>query len=850
MIRTHRPIGHHWTCASHFQQSKQYRNIDAEAFESSSSKVLVADPDDDLPAHARVAKRRKIEKLADGFLEGKPLFISSASARGPDLSTAVDKLLEEKRMSWDEVLDDAGEDLWADGRDGWDALRRRRKARMASKVSQKRSAKSRQSKKLQDKNHLPDHANAHRSGHDMVELPTKLSTAPSNEALAMAARLRARKETTALGSIAGPGQSTTLPNYVTHSAPPTVKAPSSFKQCSSSKPFNPATPAETTMADELRLSRTESPSHRPRAFTLPAVSFDSDATVEDAFVNPGREEPFLPLQMGEANGNMTEMPTKIHQGPQTRDQESSFNQMNASQVRSNQGQPGKSVIDIEAQDRLYSVTTPVSDQKSRPACLSTNSTRLQNTRMSQESGAKGSHQSPEISPDRQQTILWEKKLSQSSQCSSQSRLTASFKVAKAAYRTAAKSQGGSTPFVYRKKARTSENDQDQPEHAQHSEWAESRLSEAAHATPQSNNQKTHPEVSAVPSSLDMSFQHDSSIAPNLNMALVKEHINRPLPSSPGSTRRSSSVKKSLRREMRLSGADISRAPGEPLSSPVNEHDQDADTISLGYDRSPKSKRRSTGVWPGTQALLNQAQHDFFMSPEKASSAPAVPFSEREEHHGDSTEIQEREEDRRPLRQLSQECLPGTQALMDNWSPWSTAKKSKKRASFVHSPLLSKGMSLSTDLEKKGLRSSIKDLHTAEPRRSSLRFSAFTSETPARQCIMPNNEPQSAKSTHAPIESLQPLDINEPTLEPKSFANVDGSEGDINLNLTNFSFSATGAQPEGDVGASMIDWSSHDKISSFENAQRVSIEPPPETILADLASEYLSTAEIDGVLGTR
>ncbi|KAL1587548.1 hypothetical protein WHR41_03755 [Cladosporium halotolerans] len=240
-----------------------------------------------------------------------------------------------------------------------------------------------------------------------------------------------------------------------------------------------------------------------------------------------------------------------------------------------------------------------------------------------------------------------------------------------------------------------------------------------------------------------------------------------------------------------------------------------------------------------------------MSPEKASSAPAVPFSEREEHHGDLTENQECEEDRRPLRQLSQECLPGTQALMDNWSPWSTAKKSKKRASLVHSPLLSKGMSASTDLEKKGLRSSIKDLHTAELRSSSLRFSTFASETPARQRIMPSNEPQSAKSTHAPNASLQPLDIDEPTLEPKSFAiHVDGSEGDTNLNLTNFSFSATVAQPEGDVGASMIDWSSHDKMPSFENAQRASIEPQPETILADLASEYLSTADIDGVLGTR
>jgi hypothetical protein len=47
---------------------------------------------------------------------------------------------------------------------------------------------------------------------------------------------------------------------------------------------------------------------------------------------------------------------------------------------------------------------------------------------------------------------------------------------------------------------------------------------------------------------------------------------------------------------------------------------------------------------------------------------------------------------------------------------------------------------------------------------------------------------------------------------------------------------------------MADWSSHDKISFLHNAQRTSVDPPPEEVLADMATEFLSTADIDGVLG--
>jgi hypothetical protein len=282
MIRTHKPSGHHWTCASHFQQSKQYRNLDAQDWHAPSAKILVADPDDDLPTSLRVAKRRRVEQLANDFLEGQPLFISSACANGPDLTATVDKVLCDKRMTWDDVLDDHDEDLWADGEDGWAELRKRSKARAALKKSRSRSSGPQRGTKSQaDAVSKPAEVVRLPNSRPTVRVHQEISLAPSNEALMLAAKLRARKASLMEKAAERTGLLEPPTAHVTQSAPPTARATSSFKQCSSSRPFDPNTPAETTMADELRLSRTDSPSHRPRAFTMPVESFSSETTVED-----------------------------------------------------------------------------------------------------------------------------------------------------------------------------------------------------------------------------------------------------------------------------------------------------------------------------------------------------------------------------------------------------------------------------------------------------------------------------------------------------------------------------------------------------------------------------------------
>ena len=841
MIRTHKPSGHHWTCASHFQQSKQYRNLDAQDWHAPSAKILVADPDDDLPTSSRVAKRRRVEQLANDFLEGQPLFISSACSNGPDLTATVDKVLCDKRMTWDELLDDHDEDLWADGEDGWAVLKKRSKARAALKKSRSQSKGPRRSTRSQ--------ADAVAGIAETIQPPPttkachKISLAPSEEALTMAAKLRARK-----GSLLA--KTTDLPDLlarpaaqVTQSAPPTARATSSFKQCSSSRPFNPNTPAETTMADELRLSRTDSPSHRPRAFTIPVESFSSETTVED----PSTEE-CEPTATGSTAMELCTAEQNIKSSASIVPHMSS----NLAAYLSIPTNPSKT----------HSTWTPVNEKQSHLCATGTpGSAVTPRTRSAMDSASRVTKSMPQ-----QKAGATPASIGETSQPKSQSRLTSSFKAAKSELIAVEKSQNGTTPFVYRKKSKASRDHDTRS--ASRSPGADERpqspqQTDDVGATPRPSDQTAPPTFSGAPPTLNLSFLQDSSFAPALNMALVDEHINQRLPNSPGSARRSSSVKKALRSEMRLSGADLSRAPGDLSSSQSNEPLEETRNfrqleaaISAGSHHDSNSTRRSTGQWPGTQILLNRAQHDLFMSPDKLTLAHTISPGETRQDRIDSSEMQQLQDEHAPLRQLSQEHLPGTQALMDNWSPWSTAKKPKpgKRASFVPSPLISKNVLGVGKGSGRSLRSDIKQAHVPEhkqhtkQRRSSLRFATSASETPLpqRQALTdPTSIVATSRSTEASIHSPSASHARSQSFYGANQA--DTSPG-INFDFTGLSFAVTAAQPTADIDGSMADWTSHDKISFNQNAQRSSVEPPPEKVLADVATEFLSTADIDGVLG--
>lgn len=68
---------------SQFLRHENYRNVSYEAISYRSSDLLLPRSETEVDADARRAKRRKITALANSYLAGRPLFIASASLRGP-----------------------------------------------------------------------------------------------------------------------------------------------------------------------------------------------------------------------------------------------------------------------------------------------------------------------------------------------------------------------------------------------------------------------------------------------------------------------------------------------------------------------------------------------------------------------------------------------------------------------------------------------------------------------------------------------------------------------------------------------------------------------------------------------
>ena len=89
MFKTHKPRGYSWTHASAFQQTKEFRDISYYECAAPTSRALTPNSDAVLSEGERRRKRRRIEKLADDFLNGQPLFISSARPCSEALKTTI-----------------------------------------------------------------------------------------------------------------------------------------------------------------------------------------------------------------------------------------------------------------------------------------------------------------------------------------------------------------------------------------------------------------------------------------------------------------------------------------------------------------------------------------------------------------------------------------------------------------------------------------------------------------------------------------------------------------------------------------------------------------------------------------
>lgn len=108
MLKTGKPLGHIWSAASHFQQQESFRDIRYEECIPPVTSILCRGIDDDFSPTERAAKRRRTEDLAADFLDGKELFISSATVRGP----AAWSFKSPVKVHRDAVLSNAKEATW------------------------------------------------------------------------------------------------------------------------------------------------------------------------------------------------------------------------------------------------------------------------------------------------------------------------------------------------------------------------------------------------------------------------------------------------------------------------------------------------------------------------------------------------------------------------------------------------------------------------------------------------------------------------------------------------------------------------------------------------------------------
>lgn len=321
----------------------------------------------------------------------------------------------------------------------------------------------------------------------------------------------------------------------------------------------------------------------------------------------------------------------------------------------------------------------------------------------------------------------------------------------------------SSPFVFRKRTAKFENSSDEPG----LEPVMPQKVPATVAAPAKALAKT-PRRAVNFQSSDVNENCQDPRTP-----LVNEHINQLLPRNSTTGPRSRSLRSSLRQEMIASGAELSRADGDQSSQPQTTGSPGAEE-SLGEETvlaesfmeedntrnisiladSPQpgpDVQQQQQVWPGTQAMLAQAQHELFTSPNKSDSAlylgdkstPQVQFKNATGRR------------RRPLGGLSQEPMPSTQALLQDWQGWSSIKKPRqpgKRVSIVQSPTVDK---YAPDLIASQPVQSFED---KARRRSSLRFSmSFSQDSPVRDWT-DGPAPGAAQST-----ALVPASFAEPNV---------------------------------------------------------------------------------------
>lgn len=666
--------GHAWTHRSEFQKTRDYGRINTDDCIATEARAIGPDSEDDLSDSERAAKRRRIERLAEGFLKGETLVISSARPCPQAVRRTVTwykKSLTHPSFQFSELtVPPDSTQMWEEAED--DAQTLSRLLRSSKSGADTRDALS--SPDVVEEPESVAHVTAQASCRPQRRLrPASISVGPSEEALQKAAALRNRK-----GRIATTEMTTAVKE------PLDVAIPTSD-------------PADCiTVAQSKRVLRSQRDTRdwllrRRSRFSFGGMDVRDIAITASSPCIASSSTAHRPLSRDHVVSQA--------KAPERRDDK--VLDEDEDETRLGERLPQTATEDHELYMEPMEASLYDWDYDVQPKAL--HHQILNDPAAASARSFAPAEPVPTLSHD---TVV-----KAGTQSAPVSRTRAASKQTRMNYLQAPSTQNGSTPLMYRKRA-TRPKGKDPPQDT--IAPPNTRLRNRRRVTfPSSEDvqverppRENQHQVASHPTMLDMSSGRGFSFAPELNMALVEEHTNRVIPSGVAPEGAPTSIREVLRRELKVNGAVITRCDSEPPSSSQAEdttqlvpHERpEPSSLDAMHAQSasnvPNSECRQT--WLGTQAMVARAEEELFISPEKLRSA-FTPINEQtpKSQYERSAEHMPASQEREPLKQLSQEPAPSTQAMLDTFGGFSTVKKprsvSMQKQTPEHTPVaISKG----------------------------------------------------------------------------------------------------------------------------------------------------------------
>ncbi|KAK4574793.1 hypothetical protein LTR86_001635 [Recurvomyces mirabilis] len=841
MIKTHKPRGYIWTCPSLFQQSKEIRNIQYDDCTPALASTIYPESDDELSAKERVAKRRRIEKLADDYLNGKPLFISSSRSHPVTLRHLVEgnergRSGQKYTLPKAEELEDAVLDV--------ESTESRATIKETSRISRPQQRSRRPFSQVVEQTVTEERATS--ACKQVRHFKTiRVSLEPSTEAVKQAAALRDRRLRRAVSEVPLPVTRTSSDiisdsdNVEPCSEPASIaqqRATYSRKQPGTewlmrrqTKLFELSADASFDELNRSSIDAPTSPSQAPNpVLKAHGMRLDSNAPLSsaDPITGPGLEAFAVPKPV---NSGRTSLGSYVEHwecygasGISDRISDCSIQPHQIAEDYYTAPGPAsdRDVAADDSQGKLLrqhglSPTSRSSWVSTNQAQVESLATEVDSTTASPGAGirrlvqasAKKAGKVPKTTrakssgnnePQGKSRVFRRRSAPSRSQAGPSTEVeegNIQYETSRTRSRAYKIAEDDGTPFMFRKRvtrdeASGLEESKDIPNKTSMRRAVKFPSSED---TPEVAHESKNPITPRV----EISSGGDSS-ALKLSFALADVHLNTVLPDAPLSAGRSSAIKRAIRQEFKDADADveITRVTDEPASSQVeglsearklslnsvgallyHEDDKQASPQAIVKNlNNERAKAVASDVfgqsspqteWLGTQAMLAQAHRDFFDSPLKRlgdedildSSTPGASFA----FSGSAPPTVHREIP--PQMSPEPAPLPSTQAIMGAWSPWSTIKKPRARLS--DKAMISPTVNTLGNLRIADNNLS-KYLGNDKGRRSSLRFSASATDSPASSTRISFGVTKPASQEHAQQNSGVSAETPKSILEGSQF----------------------------------------------------------------------------------